>query len=168
MSEPKTAEQLKTEVYRSLANTKEQQLLWALDQLAEANRQLGEARSLLAPARRLLMEWDSADSEGEQWAVRDVARALLRDRLTPFLTPAPPPPQFKVGDAVWAFNGEPRIVTGMQWAQAMRRTDQPIDYEPRWCWFLDTVDPDDATCKGCGSEGTYHPRTEEAITGEAR
>lgn len=160
MGEP-TVEQLKNEVYRSLIDAKERQLLWALGQLNDANRQLDEMRALLTVARRLLMEWDNADSESEQWAVRDASRALLRSKLTPFLTPVAPTPRFKVGDPVWAFNGEPRLVTGMSWAQAMRRNDQPIDHEPPWCWFLDTVDPDDPACKGCGPESAYRPRVQK-------
>jgi hypothetical protein len=64
-------------------------------------------------------------------------------------------PRFRVGDAVWALNGEPRIVTGMRWSRSMKRNEDDPDF---WGWVLDTVHPDDPECKGTGFEGFYRAR----------
>ena len=66
-----------------------------------------------------------------------------------------PPPRFRAGDPVWAYNGEPRIVTAVKWDHS-----QPTRANPRitWHWWLRTVHPDDPTCIGQGAESTYQPR----------
>lgn len=62
----------------------------------------------------------------------------------------PKPPRFKVGDAVFAPNGQPRIITSMRWSMA-----QNVRY---WGWSLLTVHPDDPTCIGQGFEDGYISR----------
>lgn len=84
--------------------------------------------------------------------------------------PNPSVARFKVGDSVWAFNGQPRIVTGMRWCAAMKRDAEDVaagiatgladpDAPDLWGWSLDTVDPDDPSCVGTGFEESYRPRT---------
>lgn len=115
-------------------------------------------RKLLRKARRILLNLEIADTEAEFWEVSSEARKFLAEELTPYLTPTSPAPRWAIGDAVWSYNGEPRVVTGMKWAQAMRRKDEPRDHEPPWCWFIDTVHPDDPSCVGTGDEWTYSKR----------
>lgn len=75
--------------------------------------------------------------------------------LTPPPEPDPRPgPLFKVGDRVWAFNGQPRIVTGVRWGHCVpSRACGQIT----WHWWLDTVHPDDPEFKGVGAEENYLP-----------
>ena len=71
--------------------------------------------------------------------------------------PLPSAPRFAIGDPVWAFNSQPRVVTGMRWGQARARRGEPQRQMP-WGWVLDTVHLDDPTCKGCGFEAFYQRR----------
>lgn len=83
--------------------------------------------------------------------------------------PTPTLPKFAIGSLVWSYNGQPRIVTSMRWTAAMKRSPEDVEAgaatglphpdEPDvYGWALDTVDPDDPTCKGGGFEETYRPR----------
>ena len=69
--------------------------------------------------------------------------------------PGAPEPRFAVGDRVWAFNGQPRVVRGVRWGPCQpTRSNREIT----WHWWLDTAHPDDPGCRGCGPEEAYAPR----------
>lgn len=76
--------------------------------------------------------------------------------LVPPPEPDPrPEPRFKVGDEVWAFNGQPRVVTAVRWDHCVpNRASREIT----WHWWLGTVHPDNPECKGAGAEENYLPR----------
>jgi hypothetical protein len=65
------------------------------------------------------------------------------------------PARFKVGDLVWSFNGQARIVTRVRWCRAMKRSRRDPTL---WGWCLNTVHPDDPKCTGTGFEYTYRDR----------
>lgn len=83
--------------------------------------------------------------------------------IVPPPEPERPPPRFAAGDPVTAFNGEPRVVTGVRWGHSAPTRGCP---EITWHWWLDTAHPDDPKCKGCGPEEYYTPRAVGAGEGE--
>lgn len=69
----------------------------------------------------------------------------------------PTEPRFAIGERVVAYNGEPRVVVGMNWTHEMLKEGQ---VEPMyWGWCLETVHPDDPNCKGTGFEEFYRRMT---------
>lgn len=79
-------------------------------------------------------------------------------RRPPQPWPEPTAPKFKVGDAVTAPNGQPRVVTGMRWDHQYLADEAPIPDPMYWGWVLDTVHPDDPSYEGGGFEEGYTPR----------
>lgn len=91
--------------------------------------------------------------------VATICFSCLWERYTELLRSIPQPtiPMYRVGDKVIAPNGQPRMVTGMKWSHA--RWQKGV--HQTWGWWLDTVDPNDTKCKGCGYESDYAPDDRE-------
>jgi hypothetical protein len=70
------------------------------------------------------------------------------------------PPRFRIGERVWAPNGEPRVVTSMRWCRFIPPDSDPDEsYESfPWGWAVGTVHPDDDSVKGEGHERYYELR----------
>ncbi|WP_422928585.1 hypothetical protein [Singulisphaera sp. PoT] len=66
-------------------------------------------------------------------------------------------PKFAVGDQVWAYNGQARVVLGMKWSRSQRLS---LDDKVKWGWVLETAPADEPDeLYGFGWESTYERMT---------